>query len=153
MNKNTEIIDIPKYERKLYLTSNLASIGIIILASIFFSFNELAAYSLMILLLIFVLFGIDYYIKKDKVVLSLGNSFIDKHQDFRLTDNIKLIDKLRLLIELNLEESEILERFKEFLSKNHTNQYKKIYVVGPNSYDDITTISNIINGTQSNEYK
>ena len=149
MNKETEIVDISKYERKLYLISSLASVGIIILASMFFSFNELIVYSLMIVLLICVLFGVDYYIKKDKIVLSLGNSFVDKHQDFRLTDNTKLIDKLRLRIELNLEESEILERFKEFLSKNHTNQYKKIYVVGSNSSDDITTISNIVNGIQS----
>ena len=144
-NTNTEIIDISKYTRKLYLIWTFVGIGVLAIFSVVFKPNEIVVFSLMLFMIVILLYGVDYFIHKDKVVLSLGNMLMDKHNDYRLTKSSKTIDKLRIRVELNLEEDKIMKKFKEFLEKNELSKYEKVYLVGSNSPDNVQMVSDIVN--------
>ena len=86
----------------------------------------------------------SYIFEKGKVILRVG-SIIDKDKRFYLTDNGKKIDTLRIRIEEDVSENEVLKRLEDFLIKNNVKQYSKLYIVGSNSKEDIEIVRNILN--------
>jgi len=83
-------------------------------------------------------------LERGKIVLRVG-SLIDKDNRFYLFNNGKKIDSLRIRREEDASEEEILSRFEKFLIKNNLKQYKKIYLMGSNSKEDIGIVRNVLN--------
>jgi len=83
-------------------------------------------------------------LEKGKIVLRVG-SFIDKDNRFYLLNNGKKIDTLKIRREEDASKEEILSRFEKFLIRNNLKQYKKIYLMGSNSKEDIAIVRNALN--------
>ena len=145
MNKETEIIDISSFTRKMYLVWFVVGFLLLIIASYIFDMDKSIVFILMGLLVPSVLYGVEYFITKDKIVLNLGNILVSKHKEYFLSNGTKSIDKLRIRKELNYNEEQNREAFVEFLERNELYKYDKIYLTGSNSKDDIDLISSIIN--------
>ena len=144
MDKHTKIIDISSYYRKAYIVFVLTVLLAISIAVIFLGEDKF-----LIVVMFISAFGLsfvlEYIIKRDKVILDLGNMLVSKHKEYFLTNGMKSIDKLRIRNELDYEEEQNRDAFTEFLVKNELDKYDTIYLTGSNSSDDIEFISNIEN--------
>ena len=145
MNKNTEIIDISSYTRKMYLIWFVVCFLLLITTNYIFEIDKSIGFILMGLLVPSVLYGVEYFTTKDKIILNLGNMLVSKHKEYFLSNGMKSIDKLRIRNELDYDEEQNKEAFTEFLVNNELGKYDKIYLTGSNSQDDIEFVSNIIN--------
>ena len=145
MNKNTEIIDISSYIRKMYLVWFVVGFLLLITASYIFNIDKSIGFIFMGLLVPSVLYGIEYFVTKDKIILNLGNMLVSKHKEYFLSNGMKSIDKLRIRNELDYDEEQNKDAFTEVLVKNELDKYDKIYLTGSNSDENIEFVSNIIN--------
>ena len=144
-NKSTEVIDISRYIRRMYLIWFVISFLLFIATDYILELDKNVGFIILGLIVPGVLYGVDYFITKDKVVLNLGNILASKHKEYLLTNGMKSIDNLRIRNELNYDEDQDRDAFAEFLVKNELNKYDKIYLTVSNSQDDIEFVSNIIN--------
>ena len=127
MVKNTKVIDISSKIRKLYLISSLTGFGFIMMINIVFNLSGIVVFSLLFILLIFVLYGIDYFITRNKIVLNLGNILVNKDKEYFLSKGMKNLDTLRIRNELDYDEQN-KDAFTEFLVKSELDKYDKIYL-------------------------
>ena len=144
MDKHTKIIDISSYYRKAYIVFVLTVLLAISIAVIFLGEDKF-----LIVVMFISAFGLsfvlEYIIKRDKVILDLGNMLVSKHKEYFLTNGMKSIDKLRIRNELDYDEEQNKDAFTEFLVKNELDKYDKIYLTGSNSDENIEFVSNIVN--------
>lgn len=139
-NKNIEIIDISKKARII----PIVAFFIPLVLGILFVDDTKENAAILILLAFVSSWLSSYLLERGKIVLRIG-SFIDKDNRFYLLNNGKKIDSLRIRREENATEEEILSRFEKFLIKNNLKQYKKIYLMGSNSKEDIGIVRNALN--------
>mgnify|MGYP003515846046 CR=1 FL=1 len=137
---NNRIVDISKLSRIV----TIVSVVIPLIIAIFVGVNSNEEFLIWAIITL-ISFGLASYIfEKGKVILRVG-SIIDKDKRFYLTDNGKKIDTLRIRIEEDVSENEVLKRLEDFLIKNNVKQYSKLYIVGSNSKEDIEIVRNIWN--------
>ena len=129
----------------MYLIWFVVCFLLLITTNYIFEIDKSIGFILMGLLVPSVLYGVEYFTTKDKIVLNLGNILVSKHKEYFLSNGMKSIDKLRIRNELDYDEEQNKEAFTEFLVKNELDKYDKIYLTGSNSQDDIEFVSNIIN--------
>lgn len=128
MGNNTKIIDISSKIRKLYLIFSLTGFGFIMMINVVFNLSGIVVFSLLFILLVFVLYGIDYFITRNKIVLNLGNILVSKHKEYFLSKGMKNLDTLRIRNELDYDDEQNKDAFTEFLVKNELDKYDKIYL-------------------------
>lgn len=133
--KNIEIIDISKKARIIPIVAFFVPL---VLGILFVDDTKENAAIFMILAIVSFWLS-SYLLEKGKIVLRVG-SFIDKDNRFYLLNNGKKIDSLRVRREEDVSEKEILSRFEKFLIKNNLKQYKKIYLMGSSSKEDIDIV-------------
>jgi hypothetical protein len=138
--KNTEIIDISKKARII----PIVAFFIPLVLGILFVDDTKENAAILILLAFVSSWLSSYLLERGKIVLRVG-SFIDKDNRFYLLNNGKKIDSLRIRREEDVSEQEILSRFEKFLIKNNLKQYKKIYLMGSSSKEDIGIVRNALN--------
>ena len=134
---NNRIVDISKLSRIV----SIVSVVIPLVIAFFVDSNEEFLIWAIITLTSF--WVSSYIFEKGKVILRVG-SIIDKDKRFYLIENGKKIDTLRIRIEEDVSENEVLKRLEDFLIKNNVQQYSKLYIVGSNSKEDIQIVSNIL---------
>jgi len=144
MDKHTKIIDISSYYRKAYIVFVLTVLLAISIAVIFLGEDKF-----LIVVMFISAFGLsfvlEYIIKRDKVILDLGNMLVSKHKEYFLTNGMKSIDKLRIRNELDYNEEQNRDAFVEFLERNKLCKYDKIYLTGSHSSDDVEFVCAIVN--------
>ncbi len=138
--KNIEIIDISKKARII----PIVAFFIPLVLGILFVDDTKENAAILILLAFVSSWLSSYLLERGKIVLRVG-SLIDKDNRFYLFNNGKKIDSLRIRREEDASEEEILSRFEKFLIKNNLKQYKKIYLMGSNSKEDIGIVRNVLN--------
>lgn len=139
-NKNTEVVDISKKSRVISILSFVIPlfVGYLLGAD---SMEEIT----FVLIIATALFWFsNFLLERGKITLRVG-SIIDKDKRFYLYDSGKKIDSLRIRIQKDVSEKEILKRFEEFLRKNNLNQYSKVYLLGTSSKEDTKMVQNILN--------
>lgn len=138
--KNIEIIDISKKARII----PIVAFFIPLVLGILFVDDTKENAAILILLAFVSSWLSSYLLERGKIVLRVG-SIIDKDNRFYLLNNGKKIDSLRIRREEDVSEQEILSRFEKFLIKNNLKQYKKIYLMGSSSKEDIGIVRNALN--------
>lgn len=133
--KNIEIIDISKKARII----PIVAFFIPLVLGILFVDDTKENAAILILLAFVSSWLSSYLLERGKIVLRVG-SIIDKDNRFYLLNNGKKIDSLRIRREEDVSEQEILSRFEKFLIKNNLKQYKKIYLMGSSSKEDIDIV-------------
>lgn len=136
---NNRIVDISKLSRIV----TLVSVVIPLIIAIFVGVNSNEEFLIWAIITLISFWVSSYIFEKGKVILRVG-SIIDKDKRFYLTDNGKKIDTLRIRIEEDVSENEVLKRLEDFLIKNNMKQYSKLYIVGSNSKDTVEIIQNIL---------
>lgn len=136
---NNRIVDISKLSRIV----TLVSVVIPLIIAIFVGVNSNEEFLIWAIITLTSFWVSSYIFEKGKVILRVG-SIIDKDKRFYLTDNGKKIDTLRIRIEEDVSEKEVLKRLEDFLIKNNVQQYSKLYVVGSNSKEDVSVLENIL---------
>ncbi|MDD3056500.1 MAG: hypothetical protein PHE16_11560 [Aliarcobacter sp.] len=136
---NNRIVDISKLSRIV----TIVSVVIPLIIAIFVGVNSNEEFLIWTIIILISFWLASYIFEKGKVILRVG-SIIDKDKRFYLTDNGKKIDTLRIRIEEDVSEKEVLKRLEDFLIKNNVKQYSKLYVVGSNSKDSVEIIQNIL---------
>jgi len=136
---NNRIVDISKLSRIV----TLVSVVIPLIIAIFVGVNSNEEFLIWAIITLISFWVSSYIFEKGKVILRVG-SIIDKDKRFYLTDNGKKIDTLRIRIEEDVSENEVLKRLEDFLIKNNVKQYSKLYIVGSNSKDTVEIIQNIL---------
>ena len=136
---NNRIVDVSKLSRIV----TLVSVVIPLIIAIFVGVNSNEEFLIWAIITLTSFWLASYIFEKGKVILRVG-SIIDKDKRFYLTDNGKKIDTLRIRIEEDVSENEVLKRLEDFLIKNNVRQYSKLYVVGSNSKDSVEIIQNIL---------
>lgn len=136
---NNRIVDISKLSRIV----TLVSVVIPLIIAIFVGVNSNEEFLIWAIITLTSFWVSSYIFEKGKVILRVG-SIIDKDKRFYLTDNGKKIDTLRIRIEEDVSEKEVLKRLEDFLIKNNVKQYSKLYIVGSNSKDTVEIIQNIL---------
>ena len=136
---NNRIVDISKLSRIV----TLVSVVIPLIIAIFVGVNSNEEFLIWAIITLTSFWLASYIFEKGKVILRVG-SIIDKDKRFYLTNNGKRIDTLRIRIEEDVSENEVLKRLEDFLIKNNVQQYSKLYVVGSNSKDNVEIIQNIL---------
>ena len=137
---NNRIVDISKLSRIV----TIVSVVVPLVIAIFVGVNSNEEFLIWAIITLISYWLASYIFEKGKVILRVG-SIIDKDKRFYLTDNGKKIDTLRIRIEEDVSENEVLKRLEDFLIKNNVQQYSKLYVVGSNSKEDIEIVRNILN--------
>ena len=137
---NNRIVDVSKLSRIV----TLVSVVIPLIIAIFVGVNSNEEFLIWAIITLTSFWLASYIFEKGKVILRVG-SIIDKDKRFYLTDNGKKIDTLRIRIEEDVSENEVLKRLEDFLIKNNVKQYSKLYIVGSNSKEDIEIVRNILN--------
>ena len=137
---NNRIVDISKLSRIV----TIISVVIPLIIAIFVGVNSNEEFLIWAIITLTSFWLASYIFEKGKVILRVG-SIIDKDKRFYLTDNGKKIDTLRIRIEEDVSENEVLKRLEDFLIKNNVKQYSKLYIVGSNSKEDIEIVRNILN--------
>ena len=137
---NNRIVDISKLSRIV----TIISVVIPLIIAIFVGVNSNEEFLIWAIITLISYWLASYIFEKGKVILRVG-SIIDKDKRFYLTDNGKKIDTLRIRIEEDVSENEVLKRLEDFLIKNNVKQYSKLYIVGSNSKEDIEIVRNILN--------
>ena len=138
---NNRIVDVSKLSRIV----TLVSVVIPLIIAIFVGVNSNEEFLIWAIITLISFWVSSYIFEKGKVILRVG-SIIDKDKRFYLTDNGKKIDTLRIRIEEDVSENEVLKRLEDFLIKNNVKQYSKLYIVGSNSKDTVEIIQNIFTG-------
>ena len=136
---NNRIVDVSKLSRIV----TLVSVVIPLIIAIFVGVNSNEEFLIWAIITLTSFWLASYIFEKGKVILRVG-SIIDKDKRFYLTDNGKRIDTLRIRIEEDVSENEVLKRLEDFLIKNNVQQYSKLYVVGSNSKEDVSVLENIL---------
>ena len=136
---NNRIVDISKLSRIV----TIISVVIPLIIAIFVGVNSNEEFLIWAIITLTSFWLASYIFEKGKVILRVG-SIIDKDKRFYLTNNGKRIDTLRIRIEEDVSENEVLKRLEDFLIKNNVQQYSKLYVVGSNSKDNVEIIQNIL---------
>ena len=136
---NNRIVDVSKLSRIV----TLVSVVIPLIIAIFVGVNSNEEFLIWAIITLISYWLASYIFEKGKVILRVG-SIIDKDKRFYLTDNGKKIDTLRIRIEEDVSENEVLKRLEDFLIKNNVKQYSKLYIVGSNSKDNVEIIQNIL---------
>ena len=136
---NNRIVDISKLSRIV----TIISVVIPLIIAIFVGVNSNEEFLIWAIITLISYWLASYIFEKGKVILRVG-SIIDKDKRFYLTDNGKKIDTLRIRIEEDVSENEVLKRLEDFLIKNNVKQYSKLYIVGSNSKDNVEIIQNIL---------
>uniref|UniRef100_UPI004047F71E hypothetical protein n=1 Tax=Aliarcobacter sp. TaxID=2321116 RepID=UPI004047F71E len=136
---NNRIVDISKLSRIV----TIISVVIPLIIAIFVGVNSNEEFLIWAIITLTSFWLASYIFEKGKVILRVG-SIIDKDKRFYLTDNGKKIDTLRIRIEEDVSENEVLKRLEDFLIKNNVKQYSKLYIVGSNSKDNVEIIQNIL---------
>lgn len=136
---NNRIVDVSKLSRIV----TLVSVVIPLIIAIFVGVNSNEEFLIWAIITLISFWVSSYIFEKGKVILRVG-SIIDKDKRFYLTDNGKKIDTLRIRIEEDVSENEVLKRLEDFLIKNNVKQYSKLYIVGSNSKDTVEIIQNIL---------
>ena len=136
---NNRIVDVSKLSRIV----TLVSVVIPLIIAIFVGVNSNEEFLIWAIITLTSFWLASYIFEKGKVILRVG-SIIDKDKRFYLTDNGKRIDTLRIRIEEDVSENEVLKRLEDFLIKNNVKQYSKLYIVGSNSKDNVEIIQNIL---------
>lgn len=142
---NTKIIDISSYYRRAYALFAMVVVVAISIAVAILGDDKYLIGSMVVSALV-LSFAIDYIIKKDKIVLDLGNMLVSKHKEFFLYKGMKSIDKLRIRNELDYDEEQIIDALGKFINNNSLSQYNKIYITGSHSSDDVNMVSRLVNG-------
>mgnify|MGYP005614224971 FL=1 len=137
---NNRIVDISKLSRIV----TIVSVVVPLVIAIFVGVNSNEEFLIWAIITLTSFWLASYIFEKGKVILRVG-SIIDKDKRFYLTDNGKKIDTLRIRIEEDVSENEVLKRLEDFLIKNNVKQYSKLYIVGSNSKEDIEIVRNILN--------
>ena len=137
---NNRIVDISKLSRIV----TIISVVIPLIIAIFVGVNSNEEFLIWAIITLISYWLASYIFEKGKVILRVG-SIIDKDKRFYLTNNGKRIDTLRIRIEEDVSENEVLKRLEDFLIKNNVKQYSKLYIVGSNSKEDIEIVRNILN--------
>ena len=150
MSKNTEIIDMSSYIRKLYIVWFMVGFLFLIAIDYIFNIDKNKGLIFMILLFPSIYFLVDYFVTKNKIVLNLGNILVSKHKEYLLSNGLKTIDKLRISNALDYDEDQVNKRFIEFLDNNELYKYNKIYLTGSNSVDNIDYVYKIVNKNHKN---
>ncbi len=136
---NNRIVDISKLSRIV----TIISVVIPLIIAIFVGVNSNEEFLIWAIITLTSFWLASYIFEKGKVILRVG-SIIDKDKRFYLTNNGKRIDTLRIRIEEDVSENEVLKRLEDFLIKNNVQQYSKLYVVGSNSKEDVSVLENIL---------
>lgn len=136
---NNRIVDISKLSRIV----SIVSVVIPLIIASFVGVNSNEEFLIWTIIILISFWLASYIFEKGKVILRVG-SIIDKDKRFYLTNNGKKIDTLRIRIEEDVSENEVLKRLKDFLIKNNVKQYSKLYIVGSNSKDDVSALENIL---------
>ena len=136
---NNRIVDISKLSRIV----TIVSVVVPLVIAIFVGVNSNEEFLIWAIITLISYWLASYIFEKGKVILRVG-SIIDKDKRFYLTDNGKKIDTLRIRIEEDVSENEVLKRLEDFLIKNNVKQYSKLYIVGSNSKDNVEIIQNIL---------
>ena len=136
---NNRIVDVSKLSRIV----TLVSVVIPLIIAIFVGVNSNEEFLIWAIITLTSFWLASYIFEKGKVILRVG-SIIDKDKRFYLTNNGKRIDTLRIRIEEDVSENEVLKRLEDFLIKNNVKQYSKLYIVGSNSKDNVEIIQNIL---------
>ena len=136
---NNRIVDVSKLSRIV----TIISVVIPLIIAFFVGVNSNEEFLIWAIITLISFWVSSYIFEKGKVILRVG-SIIDKDKRFYLTDNGKKIDTLRIRIEEDVSENEVLKRLEDFLIKNNVQQYSKLYVVGSNSKDNVEIIQNIL---------
>ncbi len=136
---NNRIVDVSKLSRIV----TLVSVVIPLIIAIFVGVNSNEEFLIWAIITLTSFWLASYIFEKGKVILRVG-SIIDKDKRFYLTNNGKRIDTLRIRIEEDVSENEVLKRLEDFLIKNNVQQYSKLYVVGSNSKEDVSVLENIL---------
>ena len=136
---NNRIVDVSKLSRIV----TLVSVVIPLIIAIFVGVNSNEEFLIWAIITLTSFWLASYIFEKGKVILRVG-SIIDKDKRFYLSDNDKKIDTLRIRIEEDVSENEVLKRLEDFLIKNNVKQYSKLYIVGSNSKDNVEIIQNIL---------
>ena len=136
---NNRIVDISKLSRIV----TIVSVVVPLVIAIFVGVNSNEEFLIWAIITLISYWLASYIFEKGKVILRVG-SIIDKDKRFYLTDNGKKIDTLRIRIEEDVSENEVLKRLEDFLIKNNVKQYSKLYIVGSNSKDTVEIIQNIL---------
>ena len=136
---NNRIVDISKLSRIV----TIVSVVVPLVIAIFVGVNSNEEFLIWAIITLTSFWLASYIFEKGKVILRVG-SIIDKDKRFYLTDNGKKIDTLRIRIEEDVSENEVLKRLEDFLIKNNVKQYSKLYIVGSNSKDNVEIIQNIL---------
>ena len=136
---NNRIVDISKLSRIV----TIISVVIPLIIAIFVGVNSNEEFLIWAIITLTSFWLASYIFEKGKVILRVG-SIIDKDKRFYLTNNGKRIDTLRIRIEEDVSENEVLKRLEDFLIKNNVKQYSKLYIVGSNSKDNVEIIQNIL---------
>ena len=136
---NNRIVDVSKLSRIV----TIISVVIPLIIAIFVGVNSNEEFLIWAIITLTSFWVSSYIFEKVKVILRVG-SIIDKDKRFYLTDNGKKIDTLRIRIEEDVSENEVLKRLEDFLIKNNVKQYSKLYIVGSNSKDTVEIIQNIL---------
>ena len=137
---NNRIVDISKLSRIV----TIISVVVPLVIAIFVGVNSNEEFLIWAIITLTSFWLASYIFEKGKVFLRVG-SIIDKDKRFYLTNNGKRIDTLRIRIEEDVSENEVLKRLEDFLIKNNVKQYSKLYIVGSNSKEDIEIVRNILN--------
>lgn len=136
---NNRIVDISKLSRIV----SIVSVVIPLIIASFVGVNSNEEFLIWAIIILISFWLASYIFEKGKVILRVG-SIIVKDKRFYLTNNGKKIDTLRIRIEEDVSENEVLKRLKDFLIKNNVKQYSKLYIVGSNSKDDVSALENIL---------
>ena len=136
---NNRIVDISKLSRIV----TIVSVVVPLVIAIFVGVNSNEEFLIWAIITLISYWLASYIFEKGKVILRVG-SIIDKDKRFYLTNNGKRIDTLRIRIEEDVSENEVLKRLEDFLIKNNVKQYSKLYIVGSNSKDNVEIIQNIL---------
>ena len=136
---NNRIVDISKLSRIV----TIVSVVVPLVIAIFVGVNSNEEFLIWAIITLISYWLASYIFEKGKVILRVG-SIIDKDKRFYLTNNGKRIDTLRIRIEEDVSENEVLKRLEDFLIKNNVQQYSKLYVVGSNSKEDVSVLENIL---------
>jgi len=136
---NNRIVDVSKLSRIV----TIISVVIPLIIAFFVGVNSNEEFLIWAIITLISFWVSSYIFEKGKVILRVG-SIIDKDKRFYLTDNGKKIDTLRIRIEEDVSENEVLKRLEDFLIKNNVKQYSKLYIVGSNSKDTVEIIQNIL---------
>ena len=136
---NNRIVDISKLSRIV----TIVSVVVPLVIAIFVGVNSNEEFLIWAIITLTSFWVSSYIFEKGKVILRVG-SIIDKDKRFYLTNNGKKIDTLRIRIEEDVSENEVLKRLEDFLINNNVKQYSKLYIVGSNSKDTVEIIQNIL---------